>query len=148
MRLLSASDQGVKFIDVEGPPGYANARVCLKGVPEFVSAPLFSSEWLTTFLGQAKVNQESGTGMIIGITRHEPYFVKIDNGSSATGDINYFNKRGEQVFRGESNSGFIITNVVPGLHTLVLGALDEAEGLATYVIDVEPNYHSTLIHSF
>jgi hypothetical protein len=124
------SSDPVLFVEANAGPEYLISREAVaRSKADHLDIYAFKKDWLTSELNRGGFNQNMSKGIFVGFVKGPAFHVTIDAGMNSEGEyseqnIGYFNSEGhleEGLHEGhEDGGGFVLTNLKPGLHTLVI----------------------------
>jgi hypothetical protein len=119
----------VAHINLHGGPEYfVQRQSILRSETKSLEIPLYQKSWLFEELSQNKIRVNEGTGMFVGFLEGTDFKVSLDREQNVEDNIFYFDEKGKiSVGKMESapnGGGFLITNLSPGIHTLIVTSCD------------------------
>lgn len=119
----------VAHINLHGGPEYfVQRQSILRSETKSLEIPLYQKSWLFEELSQNKIRVNEGTGMFVGFLEGTDFKVSLDREQNVEDNIFYFDEKGKiSVGKMESapnGGGFLITNLSPGIHTLIVTSSD------------------------
>lgn len=119
-------------------PRYSEALQIYDDASDSIHVPLVRKDWLSSLAAVKKISYQPDTGVVMGFVPSTEYEVYLGHDSQfPTDNIVYFNAAGEVVPTGVPGGGFVIFNVPPGTHSVVV-AHAESDLLQTQVLPVDP----------
>lgn len=144
--LKTPSSDAVVFVEARAGSEYYVSRTAVpRSESKEIDLYALKKSWLDSQLNNLKIKQNSQNSVIFGYVKGPAYQVSLDLGLGQGGysdeNIHYFDAQGniqEGLSEGiQGGGGFILTNVPPGLHTVLVSAAT-GEFLTSRVAVSEP----------
>lgn len=101
--------------------GYVAARYFYQDDQDYLHVPLVSSEWLGNLLRPSAERVDLDLGVVIGFFQAETFEVYLAGlPDFSKGNIFYFDAQGQPTDQGLKGGGFVIANLEPGTHEVVI----------------------------
>lgn len=124
--------------------------VSRKELRNAVPVPIFSKNWIGNIIQSSYVSHSKGRGLIVGYVKGPAFTVHLEGGFDSDIKDQYVHYLGddleiepERVSGMSGGGGFIISNVTPGLHSVVISSID-GELVTTRLVVVEPEIVSAI----
>jgi hypothetical protein len=126
------SSDPMLFVEAQGSDEYMKSRTTIaKPEAKNVELPLYKKTWLKEKLAKANAKFTPDQTIFVGYVSGPEFHVQLDDSldptvsaDKAEPQIYYFNKKGDidstMLSGSEGGNAFIITNLPPGLHTLII----------------------------
>lgn len=136
---------GLLRVQPEGTE-YLAARYLYNDKDSFVHIPLVQWSWLSAIKNYLRINDSPDSGIVVGFVPNEDFEVYLAGYDDFdTQNIVYFDMQGRilQNNKGISGGGFILYNVPPDTHEIVLVGRD-SQKISARVLPVDPNMLTVL----
>jgi hypothetical protein len=123
---------------------YIPAQYFYRDNQEFIHVPLVSEDWIKQILQPKWEIIDSNKGTVVGFFPHEAFEVFLAGEEDFPNEnITFFDSLGNQVFEGIPGGGFIINNIEPGTHEVVVFG-KESEKIRSRIIPIDPKSVSVI----
>jgi len=125
---------------------YLAARYLYNDKDSFVHIPLVQWSWLSAIKNYLRINDSPNSGIVVGFVPNEDFEVHLAGYDSFDAQhVVYFDMQGRilQNKKGLSGGGFILYNVPPDIHEVVLIG-KSSQKISSRVLPVDPNTLSVL----
>lgn len=134
-RLKIPSSDAVLFVEANPGGEYLVSRSAIpRSKAKEIEIYAFKRAWLDEQMKEAQIKQSESKGMLLGYVTGPTFHVSLDNETYSDQNIFYFDEAGKiDGARMDAVAGggtFLLTNLSPGLHTLVVTSA-EGEMVAT-----------------
>ncbi len=124
-----ASTDPVLYLDANAGSDYFVSReAILRSEAKDIDIQVYRKAWLLAQMSQNNIKQYESAGILLGKYDGTTFRVSLDNEVQADENIFYFDESGN-IAAGKTESGaegglFLLTNLKPGLHTLLVSTAD------------------------
>jgi hypothetical protein len=136
----SVNKTSISYVKPED--GYMDMLVTYSDQADHIHIPLITTEWFRDLRTQIRLNDGPQNGNVFGFVPEEDFEVYLsgtgaDNNERAR--LVYFDSAGKRLEgnKGQAGGGFIIYNITPGAHSLVIIG-SKTQKIFTQVIPIDP----------
>jgi len=125
---IPSSDSVIHMNFNSGPEYFLTREAVPRSLSKNIQALAVRKAWLTEELRRVQFKQEESLGLAFGYVKGKQFSVSLDNEKVDDQNIFYFDDHGKidpsKADSGENGGPVLITNLSPGLHTLVITSSD------------------------